>query len=144
MVKQININVLTGEITEEDISDVQQDIETIREQKLQNLYSLYSYILSNGFISSANGSPIQYGYDTNFQMIYSKWANVLALDPNRTSVTFSVPDGSIVTLTRDQFIQFMNDAENFELNLFNNRANLENQIKNETDVYTLNTIEIKL
>jgi hypothetical protein len=144
MAKQININALTGEITEVDVADIIVPVEVLREQKLQVLYGIYDYLLSRGFISYANGSAIQYGYDMNMQIIYSKWANVLALDPNKASVMFSIPDSQIVTLTRDQFIQFMNDAETFELNLFNSRMELESQIKNAPDVDTLNKIEINL
>lgn len=137
-------NPLTGEITTQEVADELVSIESVRSDILLSLYNLYQEKLENGFISSASGTTIQYGYDSNYQLIYSKWANVLALDPNRESITFSTPNSTIVTLTRVQFIQFMNDAEQFELGLFNNKMSFEEQIKNASTVDELNTMVINL
>jgi hypothetical protein len=136
-------HVSTGEITFEDIPDDNITIDKIKSDMLSTLYTMYTDSLNRGFISSANGGEVLYGYDSNYQLIYSKWANVLSLDSSRTSVTLGTPSG-VVTLTREQFMQFMNDAEVFELNLFANRMSLEGQIKNATTTDELNGIVISL
>lgn len=137
-------NPKTREIVIQEVDDVPVSIDDLKSSMLSSLSNLYQDILNRGFSSSASGSPIFYGYDPNYQLIYSKWANVLALDPTRASVSFSTPNGTLVTLTRDQFMKFMNDAETFELNLFNNRMNLEANISNATTVDELNVINIAL
>lgn len=138
---QRNYNPITGEIT---IVEYQEPYIALEDKKallLKELNYTYNASLENGFYSSASSYPVQYGYSQNMQMIYSKWANVLALDPSRTSVTFAISNGQI-TLTRDQFIQFMNDAESFEINLFTSKTDFENQISSATTIDELNAINI--
>jgi hypothetical protein len=142
MAKQRIFNALTGEITEIEVPDEVIPIEVLRSQKLSALNNLYQSTLVGGFVSSATGTPISYKYDQNFQLIYIKWANILALDSTKDSVMFATHDG-VVTMTRQQFVQFINDAQQFELELFNKKTDLENQINSAT-IDVLNSIVISL
>lgn len=136
-------NPVTGEITVRYVEDIPVSIDYLKSQMLLSLYTLYQEILNRGFISSANGTPIEYGYDSNYQLIYSKWANVLALNSTKDSITFGTPN-SMVTMTRAQFLQFMDECEQFELGLFLKRKDLESKINNAQSIDDLNAIDMSL
>jgi hypothetical protein len=143
MAKERIFNALTGEITEIEVADSTLPIEDVKPQILSSLNSMYQTTLVRGFVSSATGTAIEYKYDQNFQMIYIKWANILALDSTKDSVVFATHNG-VVTMTRQQFVQFINDAQQFELNLFTKKTDLENQINNATTIDELNAIVLTL
>lgn len=138
---QRNYNPITGEITVVEYQEPYISLDDKKSLSLKELSYIYSTCLDDGFNSSANGTIIQYGYSQNMQMVYSKWANILALNSNIADVTFSISNG-VVTLTRDQFVQFMSDAQSFEISLFNKLNSYKNQISSATTVDEINAINM--
>jgi hypothetical protein len=131
----------TGKIELVDISDPL-SFTLLQEAMLTSLMDMYKATIVQGFTSSATGTAIEYGYQSQDQLNYSKWANYLALDSTKTSVTIGTVNAGVVTMTRAQFLQFVNDAEAYEMGLYNQRITLENQIKSATTVDELNAITL--
>lgn len=145
MVKQITINALTGEVTEVEVADeVSFSTDDLKAQKLGQLSDIYKSTIVLGFVSSATGTPITYGYSQQDQLNYSKWANVFALNPSKESVIIGSVSNGVVTMTRDQFIRFMADAEAYEVGLYQKKADIQQRITNAQSVSDLNAIEIEL
>lgn len=111
--------------------------------KLAELMNLYESILVQGFTSSATGTPVFFTYSPTDQLNYSKIANLFAIDANKTSAQIGTPSG-VVTLTRDQFLVFVQDAEAYEMGLYTKRKTLEAQITAETDVNVVSNMFISL
>lgn len=142
MPKQLQFDVKTGEEILVDVFDTTLDIESIRTQKLDQLMQIYKDTIVKGFTSQANGTPVFYTYSQQDQLNYNKIATTVALDPTNDSIQVGSANG-VVTMTRAQFLQFVQDAKNYEMNLYLKRISLENQISN-SDFDTLNGMAISL
>jgi hypothetical protein len=135
-------NPTTGEITVEEVPDVIPNVEELRSQKLIQLMELYKSAITIGFYSSATGDKVMYGYGQQDQLNYSKWANVFALNPSRESVIIGSISNGVVTMTREQFTQFIADAENYEVTMYLQRKDIEEQINGASTIDELNSIII--
>jgi hypothetical protein len=135
-------NPTTGEITVEEVPDVIPNVEELRSQKLIQLMELYKSAITIGFYSSATGDKVMYGYSQQDQLNYSKWANVFALNPSRESVIIGSISNGVVTMTREQFTQFIADAENYEVTMYLQRKDIEEQINGASTIDELNSIII--
>lgn len=83
-----------------------------------------------------------YGYSQQDQLNYSKWANVFALNPTRESVIIGSISHGVVSMTKEQFIQFIADAENYEVTMYLQRKDIEEQISGASTIDELNNIII--
>jgi hypothetical protein len=135
-------NPTTGEITVEEVPDVIPNVEELRSQKLIQLMELYKATITIGFYSAATGDKVMYGYSQQDQLNYSKWANVFALNPSRESVIIGSISNGVVTMTREQFTQFIADAENYEVTMYLQRKDIEEQISGASTIDELNNIII--
>jgi hypothetical protein len=145
MAKKAEFNATTQTLIIEDVQDPSQDtldIDIVKNQKLQELMDLYKDIIVQGFTSEATGTPIFFTYSQQDQLNYNKIATTVALDPTNDSIQVGSANG-VVTMTRAQFLQFVQDAKNYEMSLYLKRISLENQISN-ADFNTLNGLVISL
>lgn len=144
MAKKVIFDAMTGETTiEEIIDEITENIiplEDLKLIKLEQLMDSYKSTIVSGFPSSATGEQIIYGYKQQDQLNYSKIANLFALDTNKTSTILGSESHGVVTLTKEQFLVFMADAETHEMNLYLKRKNIENSINNATTVEELEQI----
>jgi hypothetical protein len=140
--KQFIVDAMTGELTENEIPDSIPNIEELREQKLSQLMDLYKNTIIQGFTSNASGIPMFFTYSQQDQLNYNKIATTVALDPTNDSIQVGSANG-VATMTRNQFLQFVQDAKSYEMNLYLKRITLENQI-NSADINTLNGLVISL
>lgn len=143
--RKTTFNVSTGEVTTEEVNEnTVESLEELKDRKQQELIGNYKAIIVQSFTSSATGVEVTYGYSQQDQLNYSKWANVFALDTTKESVIIgSVSDG-VVTMTREQFLTFIRDAEAYEVGLYTKRKDLETQINNAVTVEELSSIVISL
>lgn len=146
MAKQILFNPITNEKTIVDVEedDIVVDINLLKSEMLTYILVQYKNTLSQGFVSSVTGEEVKYRYKDVDQLNYSKWANVLALNPLKNSVSFETNSHGFITLTREQFIALMDDIETFEMNMYTKRMGIEYKIKNAVTVDELKAINISL
>jgi predicted alpha/beta-fold hydrolase len=102
----------------------------------------YKLAITTGFYSLATGDNVMYGYSQQDQLNYSKWANVFALNPSKVSVIIGSISHGVVTMTKEQFIQFIADAENYEVTMYLQRKDIEEQISGASTIDELNNIII--
>lgn len=140
--QRLNINIATGETTLEDVADIQPSLDDVRNQKLQQVMDLYKNAIVEGFISNATGTPLFFTYSQQDQLNYNKIATTVALDPTLGGGIQVGSLSGVVTMTRAQYLQFVQDAKTYEYGLYNKRIDLENQIINAVDIQTLNSIDI--
>lgn len=143
MGKQIQYDISTGQETSIDVPDIELSIEELQEQKLSQLMDLYKNTIVQGFTSNTTGTPIFFTYSQQDQLNYNKIATTVALDPTNDSIQVG-SDSGVVTMTRAQFLQFVQDAKTYEMGLYTKRISLENQINTAPDIPTLNGIAITL
>lgn len=89
--------------------------------------------ITSSLLGTDNNNII-FGYREIDQLNYSKRANSLALDSTITSFQMGTVSHDIVTLTKNDFITFMRDAEIHEMTLYSKYANLRNQIDNAISI----------
>lgn len=138
---KVSINVETGL---EELIEAEEwespSLEVLKTHKMEQLMNTYKSKLVQGMTSSATGEEVLYGYSQQDQLNYSKWANALSLDPLKESVTIGTVSHGVVTLTREQFLQFSRDCEAHEMGLYNKRVVLQTQITNALTVPVLESI----
>lgn len=135
MVRTVNKNIIIDALTGEELVDTNEFIvseEEIRNRLLNQLMEQYTQKVNAGFTSNATGESILFGYNEKNQLDYSKYANLFALDSQKTHVVIGTDTHGVVPLTREQFINFMKDAEAHEVGLYVKRKALEEQIKIST------------
>lgn len=141
MGKEIIYNALTGEVTEVEVEDLQ-NIDELRANTLTVLMDTYKKKIIEGFITSCTGTPISFSYSQQDQLNYSKIANLFSLNPAKTSTILGSDSHGVVTLSKEQFLLFMEDAESYEMNMYVKRKQLEQQIVSATTIEELNSIVI--
>lgn len=113
------------------------DLSIIKQNKIDELVALKNADIEAGFTSNAAGTPIKFGYDAGDQEYLHKKATMIALNQAISSVQWKTADSGMVTFTRDQFIQVINDGaaheEGFEYKYLNLEANVMNAMT-ATDV----------
>lgn len=134
---------ITGQSRLEDVTEeIVTDLEPVRQSKVDYVMELYKSTITIGFYSAATGDKVMYGYSQQDQLNYSKWANVFALNPTRESVIIGSISHGVVSMTREQFTQFIADAENYEVTMYLKRKQLEEQISGASTIDELNSIII--
>lgn len=144
MSKRFLYDPITGSKTE--IEDVTSEIsiKELKEQKHIELEKTYTQLVSSGFVSSINGQDITYGYRQEDQLNYSKLANLFALNPDKVSTYLGTVSHGVISLTREQFISLMDDAEQHEMGLFMKKKSIENLITLAESVKEVEKIETHL
>ena len=84
MMRKIIYDCQTGNCREEDVVEEFTSFEDLKVLKLVELMQIYKDIITNGFESDATGEKLLYGYKQQDQLNYSKLANTLALDPEKS------------------------------------------------------------
>lgn len=137
-------NPITGEMTPiEDSENTQhRSIEELKNFRLNELSDAYKASLFTCFTSSASGEEVVYGYKDIDQLNYSKLANLFALNPNKTKTIIGTESHGVIVLTKEQFLVFMEDAEEYEIGEYMKRKNIELQIENAMTVEELEEIVI--
>lgn len=92
-------------------------LEEIKKIRLDELEKQYNKDIEGDFISEATGEPISFGYSEKNQLDYSKIATTLSLDSSKQYLTIGSNDG-IINMTKEQFLKFIRDCENRELNMY--------------------------
>jgi hypothetical protein len=100
--------------------------------KLKELSDSYASALVGTFVSSVTGVPVVYLYTKDAQFIYSKWANVLALNPDKDLVFFDIANREKIFMNRTQFLTLMDEMEQNEVNLYLDFKAKQDAIKNAT------------
>jgi hypothetical protein len=146
IVKKVIYNPITDEKTfievEEEVEV--EDINSLKNYKFLQLMDVYKSKIEEGLISSITGTSILYGYKDQDQLNYSKLANLFALNPTKESTILGTMSHGVISMTREQFINFMDDAETFEIGLYTNRKQIEAQINNATTIDELNDVVMSL
>jgi hypothetical protein len=145
MAKKVIFHAKTGEkeiIDVEDSGVTEQDLEEIRKIVLLDVMENYKAKIATSFKSSALGVEMTFSYKQQDQLSYSKWANTLALDPQKEFVIMGSLSHGVVQVTRAQFLKFMDDVENYELNLYFKRKSIEEKVKSAKSIDEIYKIDI--
>jgi hypothetical protein len=141
MAKEIFYDALTGRVS---IRDMEESIslDELKKSRQYELMNIYKESIVSGFNSSATGEVVRYGYKEQDQLNYSKLANLFALNPAKTSTIIGSDSHGVVTLSKEQFLQFMEDAEQYEMSMYIKRKQLEEQINSTTTIDELQAITL--
>jgi hypothetical protein len=132
------------EEVEEEPFEASLSIEELKERKQRELMEAYKEAITKGMVSTSTGEEVTFGYSPQDQLNYTKWANVLSLDPNKEFVTIGSSSHGVVQLTRAQFLQFSRDCEKHEMDLYTKRIAIHRQLETATTSEELNAIFITM
>ena len=93
-----------------------------------------------GFVSSASGSTLTYGFTPQNQADMTELATMLSLAVATWPVSWQLPDGTIVSLTQAQFTQLLTDAQKFKWAQLNQLRALQSQVQAATTVSAVQAI----
>ncbi len=93
-----------------------------------------------GFVSSASGSTLTYGFTPQNQADMTELATMLSLAVATWPVSWQLPDGTIVSLTQAQFTQLLTDAQKFKWAQLNQLRTLQAQVQAATTVSAVQAI----
>jgi Domain of unknown function (DUF4376) len=141
MAKEVFYDALTGRVSIVEIEEVI-SLDELKKSRQDELMNIYKESIISGFTSSATGENIRYGYKEQDQLNYSKLANLFALNPTKTSTILGSDSHGVVTLSKEQFLQFMEDAEQYEMSMYVRRKELEEQINSTTTIDELQAITL--
>lgn len=117
--------------------DVPKSLEEIKVEKKVELLQAY-YASFTTFQSSATGTIKTYPCDQEAQQNLKDYEQRLIANPNKDSFWFkTIEDGTLVNHTRAQFLQLMEDAETFKVNLtikYNDKIKQVDLATTETEV----------
>ncbi|MHB1651680.1 MAG: DUF4376 domain-containing protein [Desulfitobacteriaceae bacterium] len=109
--------------------------------KIASLQTLFQQTLNTGFSSSANGTPISYGFTDADQTNLSQELNIVNAGLAALPIQWGAKDGvTIVSLTDAQFKQLCKDANDFKWSLVTKLRTLIGQVQAATTVTAVNAI----
>lgn len=119
---------------------VTKSLDAARRDKLAELETAFQASFTT-FTSNATGVTKTYPFDTIAQGKLKDLQGRAILDTNKNSFSFyTFEDQAMVSHTRAQFLQLLDDAEARELNLFSQKQVYEKNINTTTDVPTIDAM----
>lgn len=115
-------------------------LEEVKQQKIKELDTARDTAIQEGFTSSVTGQELVFGYTEKDQLNILKQTNILTLNPSIDTIMWNTKDGQIVTLTRQQFIDMLNDIQNHENTIWTKYRELATQVEAATTVEEINSI----
>lgn len=113
-------------------------IESLKDEKINEINANCENTILAGFTSSSTG----YSYDfTNYdQMNITQQMLLLVSDPTIASIQWKTQDAGIVSLTRDQFLQIANEANDHKRVNIGKYWTLKSQVQSATMEDEINAI----
>lgn len=107
--------------------------------KLAELSSSYSKALTDGFVTNATGTPINFKYAEIDQLNFTKRTNAVALGTSDASFPFGTADG-VITFTTEQWKVIAKDAENHEMTTYDKLVSLRSDVDTAATPDAVNAI----
>jgi hypothetical protein len=126
-----------NEITVTGIKSLQ-DVKSDKMVELEQAYESCFTIFNSSALGNLKTYPINGEARDNLKDLQQR----LIADPNKNNFDFlTMDDGILVTHTRAQFLQLLQDAETFEVTLHNKYRGYANQVNAATDISTVQAIK---
>lgn len=116
-------------------------LDQAKASKIAELNDFYNQTLAEGFTSSANGTPITYGFAVEDQTNMSQQLNIVNASIATYPIYWGAKDGeTIVVFDEVQFKQLCKDASDFKWSQIAKLRQLMAQVKVATTVEAVNAI----
>lgn len=116
-------------------------LDQVKQSKMAELNQSYQSCFST-FQSNALGTVKTYPINGEAQDNLKDLQQRLIADPNKNNFDFlTMEDGLLVSHTRIQFLELLQDAETFEVTLHNKYRGYANQVTVATDIPTVQSIK---
>jgi hypothetical protein len=145
----ISAGYLESDIEEKYVTDAeyavilaaQVSLDTVKQNKINEIHCYYQQALSAGFISSATGQLLEYDYTPDDRQDFQKLTLAMALGIATFPVPIGLKDNSVVNHTQEQYIQLLRDIQAFELGLKEKKRVLVAEVMAATTVEQVNAIK---
>lgn len=115
------------------------NLNEIKEAKINLLKDECSQAIYDGFISESTG--YSFGFNQLDQINFTQQMLLIVSDTNNiTTIQWKTKNQGVVELTKEQFIQVVEEAKQHKLNQQQKYWNLEQQVLNATDKDTVKSI----